>query len=51
MHNLEIRGQEENIAKRTTHFGALNQKIWPFEVPCILGNDWIISPQPLIRNS
>ena len=51
MHDLEIRCQEKNIAKRTTQFGALVQKLCSFEVLCTLGNDLIISPQPFIRCS
>jgi hypothetical protein len=44
MHDLKIRGQEKNNAKRVTHFGALVEKLWPFEVPCTLGQVLIISP-------
>jgi hypothetical protein len=51
MHDLEIRGQEKKNARRVTHFGVVNQKLWSVEIPCTLGNDWIISPQPHIRCS
>jgi hypothetical protein len=51
MHDLEIRVQEENMAKRTTHFGALVEKLCPFEILNTLCHDLIISPQPHIRNS
>jgi hypothetical protein len=44
MHDLEIRGQEENFAKRTTHFGALVEKLCPFEASSILFHVLIISP-------
>jgi hypothetical protein len=44
MHDLEIRGQEKNISKRTTQFGALVQKLCSLEVPCMLCHDLIISP-------
>jgi hypothetical protein len=43
MHDLEIRGQEKNNAKRATHFGALVEKLCPFEVPCIVCHVLIIS--------
>jgi hypothetical protein len=51
MNDLENTCHEKQNAKRGTHFGALDQKLWPFEVPCTLGNDLIISPQPFIRCS
>ena len=44
MNVLETRGHEENFANRTTHFGALVEKLCSFEVPCILCHDLIISP-------
>ena len=50
MHDLEIRGHEENIAKRTTHFGVLVKKLCPFELWNTLCHDWTISPQPRMRN-
>ena len=51
MHGLESIGQNMNIAKRTTQFGLLVWKLCMFEVPCSLGHDWSISPQPHMRNS
>jgi hypothetical protein len=48
---LETSCYEEQNAKRTTKIGALVQKLCPFEFLSILCHDWIISPQPHIRNS
>jgi hypothetical protein len=48
---LENICHEEQSAKRGTQFGALDQKLWPFEVSSTLGNDLIISLQPFIINS
>ena len=44
MQDLETRGQNKNLAKRTTWFGVLVEKLCPFEVPCSLGQVLIISP-------
>ena len=51
MNDLEIRGHDKQNSKRGTQFGVMSQKLCPFEVPCTLGNDLIISPQPFIRCS
>ena len=51
MNDLESSCHEKNYAKRSTQFGIMSQKLWPFEVPCTLSNDLIISPQPFIRCS
>jgi hypothetical protein len=40
---LETTCHEKQSAKRTTKFGVMNQKLWPFEIPCTLGNDLTIS--------
>jgi hypothetical protein len=48
---LETSCHDKHFAKRTTKFGVMNQKLCPFEVPCTLGNDLTISPQPFIINS
>jgi hypothetical protein len=48
---LETSCHDKHFRKRGTKFGVMNQKIWPFEVPCTLGNDLVISPQPFIRCS
>jgi hypothetical protein len=41
---LESRGQDEQNAKRATHFGALVEKLCPFEASSILCHVLIISP-------
>jgi hypothetical protein len=51
MNDLENTCHEKKYAKRGTHFGVLDQKLWLVEVPCTLGNDLIISSQPFIRCS
>ena len=51
MDDLENICHDKQNAKRGTQIGAMDQKLWPFEVPCTLGNDLIISPQPFIRCS
>jgi hypothetical protein len=51
MMDLEIICHEKEYAKRGTHFGALDQKLWLVEVPCTLGNHLIISPKPFTRCS
>jgi len=51
MNDLENICHEEQSAKRGTQFGIMSQKLCSFEIPCTLGNDWIISPQPFIRCS
>ena len=48
---LETTSHDEQNAKRTTHFGALVQKLCPFEFSNTLCHDWTIFPQPHIRNS
>jgi hypothetical protein len=49
--DLENMSHDKHYAKRGTQFGVLDQKLWLVEVPCTLGNDLIISPQPFIRCS
>ena len=48
---LESIGQDKKFAKRVVSFGVLSQKLWHFEVPCILHDHLAISPQPFIINS
>jgi hypothetical protein len=51
MIDLETSCHENKNARRATQFGVMNQKLWPFEIPCTPGNDLTISPQPFIINS
>jgi hypothetical protein len=49
MVDLESMGHEKHFAKRVDQFGFLDQKLWHFELPSILCNHLIITPQPIIR--
>jgi hypothetical protein len=47
--DLESFGHDKHFAKRVDQFGVLNQKLWQFELPCILCDHLAITSQPIIR--